>query len=153
EGDMAFLQPDDANTFSELGRLLGDIQPGAAVVGLVSIALLIVWDRWWLLKRSRIPSPLVVVLLGIGITQGFRRIGGVWVIEPSHLVQVPMPNGFGGLLRLMPSPEFSHWSNPAVYLAGVTIAAVASLETLLNLEATDKLDPHRRTSNPSRELL
>jgi carbonic anhydrase len=153
EGEMAFLQPDDANTFSELGRLLGGIQPGAAVVGLASIALLLVWDRWWLLKRSRIPSPLVVVLVGIGLSQGFNGIGGMWVIEPSHLVQVPMPDGFGGLLRLMPSPDFSHWSKPAVYLAGVTIAAVASLETLLNLEATDKLDPLRRNSNPSRELL
>src|SRR3954454_3987166 len=58
EGDMAFLQPDDANTFSEFGRLLGHIQPGAAAIGLVSLALLVVWDRWWLLKRSRIPSPL-----------------------------------------------------------------------------------------------
>ena len=153
EGDMAFLQPDDANTFSELGRLLGDIQPGAAVVGLVSIALLVAWDRWWLLKRSQIPSPLVVVLLGVAISQAFRRIGGRWVIEPSHLVQVPVADSFAGLLGLMPSPDFSQWSDPAVYLAGVTIAAVASLETLLNLEATDKLDPQRRTSNPSRELL
>src|SRR3954453_16186644 len=75
EGDMAFLQPDDANTFSELGPLLGGIQPGAAVVGLVSIALLVVRDRWWLLKRSQIPAPLVVVLLGVAISQGFRRIG------------------------------------------------------------------------------
>ena len=76
EGDMAFLQPDDENTFSELGGLLGDIQPGAAVIGLVSIAVLVVWDRWKPLKKSTIPAPLVVVLLGVGISLVFRRLGG-----------------------------------------------------------------------------
>ena len=153
EGDMAFLQPDDENTFSELGRLLGDIQPGAAVIGLVSIALLVVWDRWRSLKRSNIPAPLVVVLLGVGISLVFRRLGGRWVIEPSHLVQVPVADSLAGFFGLLPTPDFSQWSNPAVYIAAVTIAAVASLETLLNLEAVDKLDPQRRTSTPSRELM
>jgi carbonic anhydrase len=153
EGDMAFQQPDDANTFSEFGRLLGDIQPGAALVGLASIALLVAWERWRPLKKANIPAPLVVLLLGVAISLALRRLGGRWVIEPSHLVQVPTADSLAGILGLMPSPDFSRWSDPAVYVAGVTIAAVASLETLLNLEATDKLDPLRRTSNPSRELL
>ena len=154
EGDMAFLQPDDANTFSEFGRLLGDIQPGAAVIGLVSIAVLVALGQVaGCLKRSNIPAPLVVVLLGVAISLVLRRLGGRWVIEPSHLVQVPVADSLAGLFGLLPSPDFSQWSNPAVYIAGVTIAAVASLETLLNLEAIDKLDPQRRTSNPSRELM
>ena len=153
EGDMAFLQPDDANTFSEFGRLLGDIQPGAALVGLASIAMLVAWERWRPSKRSNIPAPLFVVVLGVAISLALRRLGGRWAIEPSHLVQVPVADSFAGLLGLMPSPDFSRWADPKVYMAGVTIAAVASLETLLNLEATDKLDPLRRTSNPSRELL
>ena len=153
EGDMAFLQPDDANTFSEFGRLLRDIQPGAALVGLASIAMLVAWERWRPSKRSNIPAPLFVVVLGVAISLALRRIGGRWAIEPSHLVQVPVADSFAGLLGLMPSPDFSRWADPKVYMAGVTIAAVASLETLLNLEATDKLDPLRRTSNPSRELL
>ena len=104
-------------------------------------------------KRSNIPAPLVVVLLGVGISLAFRRLGGRWAIEPSHLVQVPVADSLAGLLGLLPSPDFSQWADPAVYIAAVTIAAVASLETLLNLEAVDKLDPLRRTSHPSRELL
>jgi carbonic anhydrase len=94
EGDMAFLQPDDANTFSEFGRLLGDIQPGAALVGLVSIAVLVAWERWRFLKRSHIPAPLVVALLGVAISLALRRLGGRWVIEPSHLVQMPVADSF-----------------------------------------------------------
>ena len=94
-----------------------------------------------------------MVLLGVGISLVFRRLGGRWVIEPSHLVQVPVADSLAGFVGFLQSPDFSQWSNPAVYTAAVTIAAVASLETLLNLEAVDKLDPRQRTSPPSRELL
>ena len=94
-----------------------------------------------------------MVLLGVGLSLLFRRLGGPWVIEPSHLVQVPVADSLAGFLGFLQSPDFSQWSNPAVYTAGVTIAAVASLETLLNLEAVDKIDPQQRTSPPSRELL
>ena len=94
-----------------------------------------------------------MVLLGVGISLLFRRLGGRWVIEPSHLVQVPVADSLAGFLGFLQSPDFSQWSNPAVYTAAVTIAAVASLETLLNLEAVDKIDPQQRTSPPSRELL
>ena len=117
EGDMAFLQPDHENTFSELVRLLGDIHPGAAVIGLVSIALLVVWDRWKPLKKSLVPAPLVVVLLGVGLSLLFRQLGGRWVIEPSHLVQVPVADSLAGFLGFLQSPDFSQWSNPAVYTA------------------------------------
>ena len=154
EGDMAFLQPDDANTFSEFGRLLGDIQPGAAVVGLVSIAVLVVWDRWRFLKQVEHPgSP------GRGAA-GRRDQPGVPATRRAvgHRAEPSRAGAGGGQPRRDSSgscrrPITPQWSNPAVYIAGVTIAAVASLETLLNLEATDKLDPQRRTSNPSRELL
>ena len=99
EGDMAFLQPDDANTFSELGRLFRHIQPGAALVGLASIAMLVAWERWRHSKRSNIPAPLIVVVLGVAISLALRRIGGRWAIEPSHLVQVPVADGPKDLLR------------------------------------------------------
>lgn len=153
EGDFSFWQPDNENTFSELGRSLTDIHPGAAVVGLLSIALLVVWGRWKPLKDSAIPAPLIAVLLGVGMTLWFRQLGGRWVIESSHLVQVPVADNLAGFLGFLQSPDFSQWSNPAVYMAAVTLAAVASLETLLNLEAVDKIDPQQRTSPPSRELM
>jgi carbonic anhydrase/SulP family sulfate permease len=152
-GDMAFVQPDHENTLSELGRLLGDFHPGAAVIGLASVAVLLVWDRWKLLKESSIPAPLIVVLLGVGVSLWFRCLGGPWAIGPSHLVQVPTADSLAGFLGLLQLPDFTQWSNPAVYTAAVTIAAVASLETLLNLEAVDKLDPRQRTSPPSLELV
>ena len=153
EGDLAFQQPDDENTFSELVRTIGDIHSSAAVIGLLSIAVLVVWGRWKPLKNSVVPAPLIVVLLGVGISQLFRQLGGEWVIEPSHLVQVPVADNLTGFLGFLQWPDFSQWSNPAVYTAAVTIAVVASLETLLNLEAVDKIDPQQRASPPSRELL
>ena len=153
EGDMSFLQPDHENTFSELSRVLGDIHPGAALIGLLSIAVLVVWDQWKPLKKSALPAPLIVVLLGVGISLVFRRFGGDWSIEASHLVQVPVAESLSGFLGFLQWPDFSQWSQPAVYTAGATIAAVASLETLLNLEAVDKIDPWQRNSPANRELL
>jgi carbonic anhydrase len=153
EGEMAFLQPDRENTFSELLATAGDIQPGAAAIGLLSIAVLVAWRRWRPLKTALIPGPLAVVVLGIGLGLFFRRLGGQWTIEPTHLVQVPAADTLAGYLRILRSPDFSQWSNPAVYAAALTVAAVASLETLINSEAVDKLDPRRRTSPRNRELL
>ncbi len=153
EGEMSFQQPDHENTFSELLQIIDDLHPGAAAIGLMSILLLIVWDRWKVLKKSAIPAPLVVVLVGVGISLLFRRFGGVWSIEESHLVQVPVAESLTGFVGFLQYPDFSQWLNPAVYTAGATIAAVASLETLLNLEAVDKLDPQQRDSPTNRELV
>lgn len=153
EGDMAFFQPDQQNTFSELLALIPNIEPGAAIIGLVSVLLLVVWDRWKWLKKSPVPAPLAVVLFGISMSLVFRQIGGAWIIESSHLVQVPVPENLAGFFTLLKRPDFSQWTNPAIWVAGLTIAAVASLETLLNLEAVDKIDPRQRTSPPSRELI
>jgi carbonic anhydrase/SulP family sulfate permease len=152
-GDLAFRQPDHQNTFSELFQLIGEVHPGAAAIGLLSIAVLVLWDRWKPLKGSVVPAPLIVVLLGAGVSLVLRQLGGPWAIEPTHLVQVPVAGSLSGFVGFLQLPDFSQWSNPAVYFAAATIAAVASLETLLNLEAVDKLDPQQRTSPPNRELL
>lgn len=153
EGDLAFQQPDQENTFSELLRTIGDIHPGAATIGLLSIALLVVWDRWKSLKYSPVPAPVVVVGLGVGISLMLRELGGAWSIEPVHRVQVPVADTLAGFLGFLQAPDFSQLSNPAVYRAAAMLAVVASLETLLNLEAVDKIDPQQRTSPPSRELV
>ena len=153
EGEMAFQQPDSKNTFSELWELLGDVEPGAAMIGLLSIVVLVVWGKWKRLKHSAFPAPLAVVLLGIGLSLVFRKLGEPWLVAPSHLVEVPMADSLVGFFGFLQLPDFSQWSNPKVYLAAATIAAVASLETLLNLQAVDKLDRQKRTSPPSRELV
>jgi carbonic anhydrase/SulP family sulfate permease len=153
EGEMAFQQPDRENTFSELFEIIGDLHMGAALIGLLSLGLLLLWDRWEPLKKSRFPAPLAVVLLGLGLSAGFSVIGGPWEISTSHLVQVPVIEGVSGLVDLLSWPDFSQWTNPGIYTAALTIAVVASLETLLNLEAVDRLDPEQRNSPPNRELL
>lgn len=165
EGDMAFDQPDRKNTFSELWELAADLfrlvttrqvdefQLGAALIGFVALLILLVWDRVKWLKKSVVPAPLVVVLVGTALSELFRWYGGLWAIEASHLVNVPVAESVSGFAQLLLFPDFSQWANSKVYVAAVTIAVVASLETLLNLEAVDKLDPKQRNSPPNRELV
>jgi carbonic anhydrase/SulP family sulfate permease len=93
------------------------------------------------------------VLFGTGIAQWFQQLGGRWLIGGKHMVEVPVANSLYEFCAFFQSPDFSQWNNPAIYTAAVTIALVASLETLLNLEAVDKIDRQRRSSPPSRELL
>jgi carbonic anhydrase len=153
EGEMSFIQPDFETTFSELIRMFGDFQLGAAMVGLTSVALLVLWDNWKLLKTSLFPAPVAVVLFGIGAGLWFEQLGEPWLIKQSHLVHMPVTKDLGELFGLFSRPDFSQWSNPALYTAGITLGIVASLETLLNLKAVDRLDPQQRTSPPSQELL
>ncbi len=153
EGDMGFEQPDHENTFTELWSTLSDIQPGAALVGVLSILLMVVWDKTKFLKKSVVPAPLVVVLLGVGVSMLLQQYGGEWAIEASHMVQVPVAKDLSAFVGYLVFPNFSALGNPAVYGAAITIAIVASLETLLNLEAVDKIDPRQRTSPPNRELI
>ncbi len=154
EGEMSFAQPDDHNTFSELLSLItGDIHLGATIVGVGSLLLLLFWNRISVLKKSILPAPLVVVLFGVLLHGLLAHLSDTWAIGKTHLVQIPFadPNDAGfGFLRF---PDWSQLVNPAIYIGGITIAVVASLETLLNLEAVDKIDPQRRTSPASRELL
>jgi MFS superfamily sulfate permease-like transporter len=152
EGEMRFEQPDRENTFSALLEVV-NLHPGAALVGLLSLALLIVWSRSRRLSDSPFPAPLAVVLLGVSLGAVLEMIGGQWAIGGVHLVQVPVVTSGGDLFDLLRFPDFSQWSNMAIYGSAVTIAIVASLETLLNLEAVDRLDPEQRKSPPNRELL
>ncbi len=154
EGEMSFRQPDDQTTFSELLTLIGgDICYSAAVIGLLSLAVLILWDRIKPLKNFVIPAPLFVVIMGVLVGRLFTNETGRWLLEASHLVQVPVSESIEEFVGFFQRPDFSQIGNPTVYIAGITIAIVASLETLLNLEAVDKLDTQRRHSPPSRELL
>ena len=91
--------------------------------------------------------------MGVLINAIFGRLGGSLVIGTSHLVQIPVAEGAAGLRNFVTFPDFSQWLNPTIYIGGITIAVVASLETLLNLEAVDRLDTEQRDSPPSRELV
>ena len=152
EGEMAFLQADGRNTFSEIAQAVRAFLPGAALVGLSCIAMLFVWEKSRL-KKSFFPAPLAAMLLGVAISELLRVSGSSWIIEESHLVEVPVVGVNGqGWDTIFSMPDWSQWNNPKIYTAAITLAIVASLETLLNLEATDKLDPQKRVSPPNREL-
>lgn len=153
EGEMSFEQPDHENTFSELLATVSDIQPGAALIGLLSVVFLLLWDRSKTLKKSPVPSALVVVVVGVVVNLILRKMGHAWEIKASHLVQVPVAGDLQAFLGFLQFPDSAHFSNPAIFKAAITIALVATLETLLNLEAVDKIDPDQRQSPANRELV
>lgn len=153
EGEMSFFQPDEQTTFSELLEILGDLHPGAIVVGFASLAIIYCWGRLPRLKQTGIPAPLVVVLFGVACAVGLEQVGGNWVITASHKVQVPVAESVRGFFGLLPRPDFSQIANPAVASAALAIALVGSLQALLTIEAVDRLDRERRSTPPNRELL
>lgn len=153
DGSLAFINSDQHNTISELYFMLEAISPGALLISLISLMILILWERPFM-KRQRvfniIQGPLIVV--GIGILLNLVLSGSALALKPEQIVAIPVAENFYGFLQQFTLPDFSQWNNPKVYTIGLTIAVVASLETLLCLEATDKLDPLKRVSPANREL-
>ena len=154
EGDWAFLQVDGENTFSELGNIVGNISPGATLIACIGMGVLILWEAV-LSKKGKffqlVQGPLVAVAAGI-IFYLLTQDSGALAIEEQHLVSVPVPDDFDSFIGQFTLPNFAIIGKPAVWLTAFTIALVASLETLLCVEATDKLDPHKRTTPTNREL-
>lgn len=147
--------PGHSNIFTQVSKIFtGEIHLGALIIGLVSLVTLIVWDRIKVLKQSLVPSPLIVVIMGLIMGALFNSLGESMALSQRErfMVNVPVSESISGFLGLLTLPDFSQWKNPAIYIAAVTIAIVASLETLLNLDAVDKLDKKQRLSPPSREL-
>lgn len=153
EGDFAFKQIDGETTFSALEHMLDAITPGALLISVLSLGILILWQQPFIKKfkiTNIIQGPLVVVAVGIVLQQVL--MGTSWNLEPEHLVTLPIADGWGEFIGLFTLPDFSQWSNPAIWVTAITIAIVASLETLLCVEATDKLDPYKRLTPTNLEL-
>ena len=155
EGDFAFFQVDGQNTFSEILNTANNISLGSTIIGVIGLAILILWSHV-LSKKGKffqvIQGPLVAVVIGIVyffITSGDDKYG----INAQHLVSVPVPDSLSSFLGQFSFPNFNAITNPEVWVTGFTIALVASLETLLCVEATDKLDPHKNVTPTNRELL
>ena len=159
EGEFEFSQlADQENTLSEIYRAIVTASPGAIAISLVSLAVLLVWDK--LAGQGKrffqtLPAALVVVLLGVGLNQLFRVVLPNWYLGDSneHMVRIPMLKAGQSAWSIFDFPDFGAVTNPQLWGVALTIALVASLETLLNLEATDRLDPLRRVSSPDRELV
>lgn len=155
EGDLGFFQVDGHTTFSELSYMLDYISPGAIIITLVSLAILILWDSKFIKKFpvfKVINGPLMVVTLGIILNIVFKGIPALQ-LNPDQLVKIPVADSTSEFFGQFRFPDFSNaWLNPQVYFIAFLMALVASLETLLCVEATDKLDPQKRITPTNREL-
>lgn len=155
EGDFGFLQVDGENTFSGIFNALSNISIGSTLIGLIAIGILILWSNV-LSKKGKffqlVQGPLVAVVVGI-IYYVLTTTNSKFGISAEHLVSVPVPNDFDSFLGQFRFPNFRGITNPEIWVIAFTIALVASLETLLCVEATDKLDPHKNVTPTNRELL
>ena len=155
EGDLAFIQQDGHNTFSEFKYMLEAISPSATLIAGLGLLILILWERPFMKKMAFttiVQGPLVAVVTGIVLKLYFDGKEG-WELVGDHLVSIPVTEGLSGFIGQFTIPDFSAFLNPAIYTIGLTMAVVASLETLLCVEATDKLDPYKRVTPTNRELL
>ena len=155
EGDFAFFQVDGENTFSEILNSINHITPGSLLIGVIGLGILLLWSNV-LSKKGKIfqliQGPLVAVVVGI-IFYVLTKDSSSMAIQSSHLVSVPVPEDFSSFLGQFSFPNFSVITNPEIWVVAFTIALVASLETLLCVEATDKLDPYKNVTPTNRELL
>ncbi|MFV8347058.1 SulP family inorganic anion transporter [Flavobacterium sp. ZB4P13] len=153
QGDEAFFQSDGKNTFSELFSIFDYLQLGSVVITLVSLAILISWNKIDFLKKLKlVPSALIAVIVGVTLNEFFIRSGSGLAISSEHLVNLPVPTSMEEFRNIIVSPDFSAITNSKVWIVAVTIAVVASIETLLCMEAADKMDAQKRYSDMNVEL-
>ena len=154
DGFLGFFQSDGENTFSEIFVSFQDINPAAVIITTISIAILILWEQTFM-KRIKlfqiVQGPLVVVVTGIFLSRFFTGAG--YHLDADEMVSIPLAAESGGFTSLFTTPDWSRLFTPEIFLLGMTIAIVASLETLLCVEATDKLDPDKNVTPTNRELL
>lgn len=155
EGNMAFMQSDGYNTFSELIHMLEFISPGAIIISIISLLILIFWDKPALSRfkiTKLIPAGLVVVIVSILVNQAFSIAYPDWFLGGEHLVNLPNIWTMDDVGELLSFPDFSAIGNAEIWSVAVVLALVGSLETLLSVEAADKIDPYRRVTPTNREL-
>ena len=156
EGDLSFLQADGENTFSELIRMIDKINPGAIVVCAIALALMLLWESEAIKKQKflkLVQGPIVAVFAGILYQIVMVRVFPDLALHPEQLVNVPVASSARDFLGQFTLPDFSHIARPETWITAFTIAIVASVESLLSVEATDKLDPQGRVTNTNRELV
>lgn len=155
EGNDAFLLPDGSNTFTEIMSAFDFLTPGAVLISLISLAMLILWEKV-LSKKHKIfqiiQGPVAVVLFGIVMFNLFQSGILPFTLDANQVVSLPVANSLTDFISYFTMPDFSQLSNIEIYQLAFVMAIVASLETLLCVEATDKLDPYKRVTPTNREL-
>lgn len=153
EGDQSFIQSDGNNTLSSLLGIVDYVQLGAIIITALSLIILIAWDKVPFLKKLKlIPGALVAVILGVILNEIFTSTGSSLAIGKEHLVSLPIPSSLEEFKQIIVTPNFSGITNPKVWVIGLTIAIVASIETLLCIEAADRMDVHKRYTDTNVEL-
>ncbi len=152
-GDEAFFQSDGQNTFSELFQVFNHIQLGSVVIAVISLAILILWNKVEFLKNIKlIPAALVAVIVSILLNEFFIQSNSNLAILKEHLVSLPVPTSLEEFKNIIITPDFSALTNSKVWIVGITIAVVASIETLLCIEAADRMDAQKRYTDTNVEL-
>jgi MFS superfamily sulfate permease-like transporter len=158
EGDESYMKETAESSFIELFNAFGGFSPGSVVISVVAVLLLVLWSTPWFKQKKwlkLIPGPLVAVVWGVGYNAFTRQFAPDWAVTSQHLVSLPVSGKAGDFFNnfVLPNAGYlDYLGNPAVYTVAITIAIIASLETLLSLEATDKLDPLKRLAPTNREL-
>ncbi|WP_395045440.1 SulP family inorganic anion transporter [Flavobacterium sp.] len=153
QGDLAFLQPDGENTFSELFQIFGHIQLGSVIITLISLTILIAWTKVEFLKKLKlVPAALIAVIVSVIMNEFFILSGSSLSIKSDHLVTLPVPNSFEEFKSIFILPDFASITNSKVWIVAITIAVVASIETLLCIEAADRMDAQKRYTDTNIEL-
>ena len=153
EGDEAFLQSDGQNTFSELFSIFDYIQWGSILITIISLSILIAWTKVDFLKKLKlVPAALIAVVFGILLNEFFIQSGSSLAIGSEHLVSLPVPQSFDEFKTIFVFPDFLAVSNSKVWIVAITIAVVASIETLLCIEAADRMDSLKRYTDTNIEL-
>jgi MFS superfamily sulfate permease-like transporter len=155
EGNLAFIQPDGQNTFSELFHMLNYITPGAVLISLISMFILIFWESAFMKKFKifkLIQGPLVAVATGISLNLLFQSGFLPFSLNSTQVVKLPVASSISDFFGHFTTPNFNEITNINVFIVAVVLAIVASLETLLCVEATDKLDPQKRVTPTNQEL-
>ena len=157
-GDESFLQgqTDHLNTLTEMIASFVLQNPGAVMISVVSLVVLILWERPFVKRHAfaaLVPGPLLVVMLGTLLNELFGVVRPEWkLVSAEHLVTLPVARSAGEFLGMFARPDFAAVLRADVWMVAVTIALVGSIETLLCIEATDQLDPEKRISDANREL-
>ncbi len=152
EGDFNFFQNDDQNTFSEIYEAIIMITPGPFLLFVLSFGILFFWDKYNLTKKVFIHGAFVIVVLSVFFNYFLEAFfPSLWVAS-GHLVKLEVTDGFSGFFKSFTMPDFTAYKNPAIYIIGFKLALVASLESLLSVDAVDKLDPLRRYTPKNHEL-
>lgn len=143
------------NIFINFFTAFGNIHVSAAIIGIICIIFYFIWEKFTTGKKGIIrflPAPLLIVFIGVGLNTWFASSGVFTPLDNGHLVSIPIASSSSEFFSFLTAPDWSFITNKQVWILAVTIALIASLETLLSIEAIDDLDPYQRVTPTNREL-